>query len=48
MPALTKMAFSTLDPQLRPEGNTLFNLSRLYGRTIGVAVVASTSKFYWI
>jgi MFS transporter, DHA2 family, multidrug resistance protein len=39
MPALTKMAFSTLDPQLRPEGNTLFNLSRLYGSTIGVAVV---------
>jgi DHA2 family multidrug resistance protein len=39
MPALTKIAFSTLDPKLRPEGNTLFNLSRLYGSTIGVAVV---------
>jgi DHA2 family multidrug resistance protein len=39
MPALTKMAFSTLDPKLRPEGTTLFNLSRLYGSTIGVAVV---------
>jgi len=39
MPALTKMAFSTLDPRLRPEGTTLFNLSRLYGSTIGVAVV---------
>jgi DHA2 family multidrug resistance protein len=39
MPALAKMAFSTLDPQRRPEGTTLFNLSRLYGSTIGVAVV---------
>ena len=37
--ALPKMAFTTLDPQLRPEGNTLFNLSRLYGSTLGVAVV---------
>jgi MFS transporter, DHA2 family, multidrug resistance protein len=36
---LPKMAFTTLDPQLRPEGNTLFNLSRIYGSTIGVAVV---------
>jgi len=37
--ALPKMAFTTLSPQLRPEGTTLFNLSRLYGSTIGVAVV---------
>jgi DHA2 family multidrug resistance protein len=37
--ALPKMAFTTLGPQLRPEGNTFFNLSRLYGSTIGVAVV---------
>jgi DHA2 family multidrug resistance protein len=39
MPALTKMAFSTLDPALRPEGTVLFNLSRLYGSTIGIALV---------
>jgi MFS transporter, DHA2 family, multidrug resistance protein len=39
MPALTKIAFSTLDQRLHPEGHTLFNLSRLYGATIGVAVV---------
>jgi MFS transporter, DHA2 family, multidrug resistance protein len=38
-PALTKAAFSTLDPKFRPEGTALFNLSRLYGSTIGVAVV---------
>jgi DHA2 family multidrug resistance protein len=39
MPALANAAFSTLDPRLRPEGVTLFNLARLYGSTIGVAVV---------
>ena len=39
LPALTKVAFSTLDPALRPEGTVLFNLSRLYGSTIGIAVV---------
>jgi DHA2 family multidrug resistance protein len=39
LPALTKAAFSTLDPAFRPEGTTLFNLSRLYGSTIGIAVV---------
>jgi DHA2 family multidrug resistance protein len=39
MPALTKTAFSTLDPTLRPEGTALFNLSRLYGSTIGIALV---------
>jgi len=39
MPALSKTAFSTLDPKFRPEGNALFNLSRLYGSTIGIAVV---------
>lgn len=39
MPALTKTAFSTLNPALRPEGTALFNLSRLYGSTIGIAVV---------
>ena len=39
LPALTKTAFSTLDPTFRPEGTALFNLSRLYGSTIGIAVV---------
>jgi DHA2 family multidrug resistance protein len=39
LPALTKTAFSTLDPKFRPEGTALFNLARLYGSTIGIAVV---------
>ena len=41
LPTLTKTAFSTLDPIFRPEGNVfaLFNLSRLYGSSIGVALV---------
>jgi MFS transporter, DHA2 family, multidrug resistance protein len=39
MPALTKAAFSTLDPTFRAEGVALFNLSRLYGSTIGIALV---------
>jgi MFS transporter, DHA2 family, multidrug resistance protein len=39
MPALTKAAFSTLDPTFRAEGVVLFNLSRLYGSTIGIALV---------
>jgi len=39
MPVLAKTAFSTLDPKLRPEGTVLFNLSRLYGSTIGIAIV---------
>ncbi|MGH8387877.1 MAG: DHA2 family efflux MFS transporter permease subunit [Pseudomonas sp.] len=39
MPALTKVAFSTLDPTLRPEGTGLFNLARVYGSTLGVAIV---------
>jgi MFS transporter, DHA2 family, multidrug resistance protein len=39
LPALTRAAFSTLDPILRPEGTALFNLSRLYGSTIGIALV---------
>jgi len=39
MPALGKVAFSTLDPKFRPEGTALFNLVRFYGSTIGIAVV---------
>jgi hypothetical protein len=39
MAALTRTAFSTLDPEFRPEATMLFNLARLYGSTIGIAVV---------
>jgi DHA2 family multidrug resistance protein len=39
MAALSKTAFSTLDPALRPEGTALFNMARLYGSTIGIAIV---------
>jgi DHA2 family multidrug resistance protein len=39
MPAIAKLALVTVDPKLRPEGTALFNLSRLYGATIGIAVV---------
>jgi MFS transporter, DHA2 family, multidrug resistance protein len=39
LPTLTKTAFSTLDPTFRPEGTVFFNLSRLYGSSIGVALV---------
>jgi len=39
MVVLTRAAFSTLDPALRAEGTVLFNLSRLYGSTLGIAVV---------
>jgi DHA2 family multidrug resistance protein len=39
LPALTRAAFATLDPKFRPEGTALFNLSRVYGSTIGIAVV---------
>lgn len=39
MPALSKVAFSTLDPALRMEGTGLFNLARVYGSTLGVAIV---------
>lgn len=39
MPALSKVAFSTLNPALRAEATGLFNLMRVYGSTLGVAVV---------
>jgi DHA2 family multidrug resistance protein len=39
MPALNRAAFSTLAPTLHPEGTALFNLARLYGSTLGIAVV---------
>jgi MFS transporter, DHA2 family, multidrug resistance protein len=39
IPALARAAFGTLDPKLRPDGGSLLNLARLYGNTIGIAVV---------
>jgi DHA2 family multidrug resistance protein len=39
IPAITRAAFGTLDPKFRPEGSALLNMSRLYGSTIGIAVV---------
>ncbi len=39
IPALARVAFATLDPKLRPDGGALLNLARLYGSTIGIAVV---------
>ena len=39
IPALTKLAFATLDQKLHSEGNVIFGLSRLYGSTIGIGVV---------
>jgi DHA2 family multidrug resistance protein len=39
LPSLARTAFGTLDPKFRPEGTALFNLSRVYGSTIGIAVV---------
>lgn len=39
MPALSKTAFSSIHPALRPEAAGVFNLMRVYGSTLGVAVV---------
>jgi DHA2 family multidrug resistance protein len=39
LPSLGKVAFSALDPKFRPEGTALLSLSRVYGSTIGIAVV---------
>ncbi|MDB5688051.1 MAG: transporter, partial [Rhizorhabdus sp.] len=39
IPSLAKVAFATLDPRFRAEGGALLNISRLYGSTIGIAVV---------
>jgi len=39
IPSLGKTAFATLDPKFRPEGTAFFNLCRVYGSTIGIAVV---------
>jgi DHA2 family multidrug resistance protein len=42
MPSISKVAFSTLDPKFRPEGTGIFNLIRVYGSTLGVAVVQAS------
>lgn len=39
LPALSRAAFSTLDPKFRSPGTVIFNLSRLYGSTIGISIV---------
>jgi MFS transporter, DHA2 family, multidrug resistance protein len=39
LPSLGKVAFTALDPKFRPEGTALLSLSRVYGSTIGIAVV---------
>jgi MFS transporter, DHA2 family, multidrug resistance protein len=39
LPSLAKAAFATLDPKFRPEGTAIFNLSRVYGSTLGIATV---------
>jgi hypothetical protein len=37
--ALNKTAFATLDQKLHPEGGAIFNLFRLYGSMLGIAIV---------
>jgi MFS transporter, DHA2 family, multidrug resistance protein len=39
IPPLTRTAFGTLDQRLQREAGPIFNQSRLYGGTIGIAVV---------
>jgi DHA2 family multidrug resistance protein len=39
IPALARSAFATIDQKLLPEGAAIFNLTRLYGGTIGIALV---------
>ena len=39
LPALGRTAFATLDPSCRPEGTALFTIARVYGGTIGIAIV---------
>ena len=39
LPALGRAAFSTLDRKFHPEAGGLFGLARLYGSTIGIAIV---------
>lgn len=39
LPALSRAAFSTLDPVRRSEATVIFNLARLFGSTLGISVV---------
>jgi DHA2 family multidrug resistance protein len=39
LPSLARTAFVTLDPKFRPEGAALFTMARVYGGTIGIAIV---------
>lgn len=39
LPALSRSAFSTLNPAFRSEGTVVFNLARLFGSTIGISIV---------
>jgi MFS transporter, DHA2 family, multidrug resistance protein len=39
VPAAIKTAFATLDQRFHPEGAAIFNVTRLYGGSIGVAIV---------
>lgn len=39
MPSISKVACSTLEPGLRAEGTGLFNLARVHGSALGVALV---------
>jgi DHA2 family multidrug resistance protein len=39
VPSLAKSAFGTLDLKFRPEGAALLNMARVYGSTLGIAVV---------
>ncbi|NID14650.1 multidrug efflux MFS transporter [Luteibacter yeojuensis] len=39
LPALSRAAFSTLNPALRSEATVIFNLARLFGSTLGISVV---------
>ncbi|MDG2536981.1 hypothetical protein P5Y53_04840 [Dyella jiangningensis] len=39
LPALSRAAFSTLDPVRRSEATVIFNLARLFGSTLGISIV---------
>lgn len=39
LPALSRAAFSTLNPAFRSEATVIFNLARLFGSTLGISIV---------
>jgi MFS transporter, DHA2 family, multidrug resistance protein len=39
LPALSRAAFSTLNPARRSEATVIFNLARLFGSTLGISIV---------